>query len=107
MLRIQLGVHKNRVVQIPLDPNGVIMGKLDGKVAVITGASTGMALVLQGVIVRRYEVSAGHGLIAGRGDRTDPRLAPAVGRGHLVGPGGVAWRYGDCRINDPVTRVLP
>ena len=64
-------------------------------------------LVLQGVIVRRYEVSAGHGLIAGRGDRTDPRLAPAVGRGHLVGPGGVAWRYGDCRINDPVTRVLP
>ena len=47
-------------------------------------------LVLQGVIVRRYVVSAGHGLIAGRGDRTDPRLAPAVGRGHLVGPGGVA-----------------
>ena len=43
-------------------------------------------LVLQGVIVRRYVVSAGNGLIAGRGDRTDPRLAPAVGRGHLVGP---------------------
>nr|WP_272954828.1 SDR family oxidoreductase [Kribbella shirazensis] len=43
-LHTQSGVHKNRAVPDIHQVNGVIVGKLDGKVAVITGGSTGMAL---------------------------------------------------------------
>src|ERR1035441_6114400 len=43
-LSTQFGVHKIRTVSHLHQFNGVIVGKLDGKVAVITGASTGMAL---------------------------------------------------------------
>src|SRR5580700_1228178 len=43
-LSTQCGVHNIRTVSNPHQFNGVIVGKLDGKVAVITGASTGMAL---------------------------------------------------------------
>jgi len=43
-LSTQFGVHNTRTVSNPRQFKGVIVGKLDGQVAVITGASTGMAL---------------------------------------------------------------
>src|SRR5882757_11175863 len=43
-LSTQFGVHNIRAVSHLHQFKGVIVGKLEGKVAVITGASTGMAL---------------------------------------------------------------
>ena len=43
-LYTQSCVYKNRTVLDTDQFNGVMVGKLDGKVAVITGGSTGMAL---------------------------------------------------------------
>jgi NAD(P)-dependent dehydrogenase (short-subunit alcohol dehydrogenase family) len=43
-LSTQIGVHNNRTDSNTDQLQGVIVGKLDGKVAVITGGSTGMAL---------------------------------------------------------------
>ena len=86
---VDSGPKKNRKGEIVVKDGGPDFDRAvaeRGEIRRTVIQTSGDPLVLQGVIVRRYVVSAGNGLIAGRGDRTDPRLAPAVGRGHLVGP---------------------
>jgi NAD(P)-dependent dehydrogenase (short-subunit alcohol dehydrogenase family) len=97
-LSAQIGVHNNRT-----DPNthqlqGVIVGKLDGKVAVITGGSTGMALAGAKLFVDE----GAHVFISGRRQEALDEAVRLIGR-NVTGVQGDAASLADLdRLFDTV-----
>src|ERR1700683_2768462 len=75
-LSTQFGLHNIRTVSNPRQFNGVIVGKLDGKVAVITGASAGMALAGAKLFVDE----GAHVFITGRRQEALDEAVKLIGR---------------------------
>ena len=65
------------------------MGKLDGKVAVITGASTGLALAGAKLFVSE----GAHVFITGRRQEALDQAVESIGRQVNPGPGDAAHRH--------------
>src|ERR1017187_1635524 len=76
MLRTQFGVHNSRTVSHLHQFNGVIVGKLEGKVAVIPGASAGMALAGAKLFVDE----GAHVFITGRRQEALDEAVKLIGR---------------------------
>src|ERR1700722_8511593 len=75
-LSTQFGLHKIRTVSDPRQFKGVIVGKLEGKVAVITGASAGMALAGAKLFVDE----GAHVFITGRRQEALDEAVKLIGR---------------------------
>src|SRR5450755_3327411 len=99
-LSTQFGVHNIRTVSNTHQFNGVIVGKLDGKVAVITGASTGMALAGAKLFVDE----GAHVFISGRRQEALDEAVKLIGR-NVTGVQGDAADLDDLdRLYDTVRR---
>src|ERR1700677_395614 len=95
-LSTQFGVHNIRAVSHPHQFKGVIVGKLGGKVAVITGGSTGLALAG----AKLFADEGAHVFISGR--RRQEALDEAV---RLIGR-NVTGVQGDAASLDDLDRLF-
>src|SRR6202041_3316708 len=82
-------------------PKGVIMGKLEGKVAVITGGSSGLALES----AKRFVEEGAYVFITGRRQEALDKAVKLIGR-NMTGVRGDASNLDDLdRLFDTVKRV--
>src|SRR5580693_4839614 len=99
-LSTQPGVHYIWTVSNTHQFNGVIVGKLDGKVAVITGGSTGMALAG----ARLFVDEGAHVFISGRRQEALDEAVKLIGR-NVTGVQGDAADLDDLdRLYETVRR---
>jgi NAD(P)-dependent dehydrogenase (short-subunit alcohol dehydrogenase family) len=97
-LSAQIGVHNNQADSNAQQLQGVIVGKLDGKVAVITGGSTGMALAGAKLFVDE----GAHVFISGRRQEALDEAVRLIGR-NVTGVQGDAANLADLdRLFDTV-----